>query len=170
MTGFGPHITRGLSARMRRRRVRTPSATANRVMNGNARAPVRAFANGQRTLAAASSPDADATFDHVEMDEVETLFAAPAEHLLLGVTRGITRVVPVEVDQVTDALAKLLVPEALQERPVDQALNVVLARLQPDQGNSSPKRDLGVQPGELPAKLGDLFAELHALLNRQPRR
>ena len=67
------------------------------------------------------------------MYDLEPGVATPPEQLLLGVTRGVGRVIPVEVDQVAHPLAKLLVPEALEERPVDQALDVVLAGLEPEQ-------------------------------------
>ena len=70
------------------------------------------------------------------MHDVEAGVPAPAEYLLLGVARGVGRVIPVEVDQIADALTELPVPETFEERPVHESLHIVLAGLEPEQRNA----------------------------------
>src|SRR5215204_970544 len=47
--------------------------------------------------------------------------------LVLSVPRRVRRVVPVEIDEDVQVLGEVIIPEALQERPIDESLNVVLA-------------------------------------------
>ena len=52
--------------------------------------------------------------------------------------------VPVEVHEVVEVLGEVVVPEALQEVPVDQALDVVLP------GRDAEQRDVAVQGDRRP--------------------
>jgi hypothetical protein len=96
------------------------------------------------------------------MGDAEPALVAPAAELVLGVPRGVRRVVPVEIDEDVQVLGEVVVPEALEEGPVDESLNVVLAR------RDAKKRDPALElhgrgrPRQLAAELRDVARQLHA--------
>src|SRR5579875_444851 len=168
MIADGPQSRRG--RRRRRTRVRTPSAAATASSTGDASPPPTTVAAGQTRSVQTPGTQADAALDHLHVKRLQAGLITPAPDLLLGVPRCVWRVIPVEVDEVADALTEFLVPEALEEGPVDEPLDIVLAGLEAEQRDSALQRDGGVQAGELATELGHLLAELHALVDGEAGR
>src|SRR5262245_52071176 len=76
--------------------------------------------------------------------------------LLLAEAPRVARAVPVEVRDHRGLAAELLVPEALDEIPVDEALDVVVAALDAERRNIR-RVEAHVERAQAPAKLGELL-------------
>src|SRR5215831_11593190 len=92
----------------------------------------------------------------VEKARRKAVVVRQSVYFLFSEAARVARAVPVEIGYDRSLSSQTFVPEALEEIPVDEALNVIAAAFDA-QGGNIRRIELDIQRAQAPAQLGELL-------------